>query len=122
MATIKKYRDLIVWQRAMDLSEMIYVKTRQFPKEEMFGLTSQIRRASISVPSNIAEGHARNSTKQFLQFIGIAQGSLAETETQVFLAQRFDYLTSESATEILNLASEVSRMLAGLRKKLLARE
>lgn len=119
MATIKSYRDLNVWQRAMDLSEQVYKATKQFPKEEVFGLISQIRRASVSVPSNIAEGHARNSTKSFLHFLNIARGSLAETETQIILAQRFKYISPENAAKILEHADEVSRMLSGLRRSLI---
>ena len=79
--TIKSYEDLIVWQKALDLAEEIYRATRQFPKDELYGLTSQMRRAAVSIASNIAEGHERNSRGEFLQFIGHARGSLAELET-----------------------------------------
>lgn len=118
MSTVKSYRDLLVWQRAMDLSELVYSSTKGFPKDEIYGLTSQIRRSSVSVPSNIAEGHARNSTKSFIYFLNISRGSLAETETQILLAQRFNYISPEKTQEILELAAEVSRMLAGLKRSM----
>lgn len=85
---MKTHKDLQVWQRSLDLVEKIYKITREFPKEELFGLTSQIRRSVISIPSNIAEGSARNSKKEFLQFLYIALGSLSELETQCLIAQR----------------------------------
>jgi four helix bundle protein len=81
MAKLQGYRDLIVWQKSMTLTKQVYSCTRSFPKEETYGLTSQIRRAAVSIPANIAEGQARNSTGEFLQFLGIARGSLAELET-----------------------------------------
>src|SRR5690606_10442061 len=90
---VSSYRDLQVWRRALDLAEAIYEATAHWPREERFGLVSQIRRAAVSVPSNIAEGAARRSTGEFLQFIGMARGSLAETDTQLLLAQRLDTCT-----------------------------
>src|SRR5579862_4028894 len=92
MAKVQSYRDLIVWQKAMALTKRIYVYTRSFPKEEVYGLTSQIRRASVSISANIAEGQARNSTGEFLQFLGIAKGSLAELETLLMLSKELDLL------------------------------
>jgi four helix bundle protein len=115
---IKTYKDLIVWQKAMDLAEQTYKLTKGFPKEETYGLTSQLRRAVVSVPSNIAEGQARQSTAEFKNFLSIAQGSLAEVETQLLLAIRFEYLTQQQAAPALSLREEISKMLASLRSKL----
>lgn len=116
--TVRNYRELIVWQKAMDLVEMIYQVTRQFPKEDLYGLTSQIRRAAVSIPSNIAEGQARHSTAEFKNFLSIAQGSRAEVETQIMIAQRLGYLQQLKAEEILNLSEEIKRMIYSLTAKL----
>ena len=116
--TIQNYRDLIVWQKAMDLAEEIHRLTKTFPREELYGLTSQIRRAAVSVPSNIAEGHARQSTAEFRNFLSISLGSLAEVDTQQLLAQRFEYLTREQATKATQLMQEIAKMLHSLRAKL----
>ncbi len=116
--TIKSFRDLIVWQKAMDLVEAIYRLTKPFPKEEMYGLTSQIRRAAISVPSNIAEGQGRDSTREFIHHLSIAYGSLCETETQLLIARRLSYITEQEAEDTFNLASEVGRMINGLSNSL----
>ena len=115
---VNSYRDLIVWQKAMDAAEMIYQVTKQFPKEETYGLTNQIRRAAVSIPSNIAEGQERKSTPDFKRFLLISQGSRAEVETQLMLAQRLNYLTQEQLTPILNLLAEISKMTNSLRDKL----
>ena len=115
---VKNYRELIVWTKAMDLVEMIYQVTRQFPKEELYGLTSQIRRAAVSIPSNIAEGQARQSTAEFKNFLSFAQGSRAEVETQLMIAQRLGYLSQQTAEPILSLAEEIKRMLHALMAKL----
>ena len=115
---IQTYKDLIVWQKAMDLAEQTHKLTRSFPKEELYGLTSQLRRAAVSVPSNIAEGQARQSTAEFRNFLSIAQGSLAEVETQLLLAIRFEYLTQQQASSALGLREEISKMLSSLRSKL----
>ena len=115
---IKTYKDLIVWQKAMYLAEQTYKLTKGFPKEETYGLTSQLRRAVVSVPSNIAEGQARQSTAEFKNFLSIAQGSLAEVETQLLLAIRFEYLTQQQAATALSLREEISKMLSSLRSKL----
>jgi four helix bundle protein len=117
MAT-KIYRDLIVWQRAMDLVEEVYTATKEFPKEELYGLTSQLRRAVVSIPSNIAEGQGRNSPKEFVQFLAIAYGSLREAETQILIAERLRYLDSQHVINLMNLAGEVGRLLNGLSKSL----
>jgi len=115
---VKSYQDLIVWQKAMDLVEMVYQATKGFPKGELYGLTNQVRRAAVSIPSNIAEGHARKSTAEFRNFLSIAQGSKAEVETQILIAQRLRYLSQQQAQEILSLLKEISKMLAGLKNKL----
>jgi four helix bundle protein len=91
---VKNYRELIVWQRAMDLVEEVYKSSRDFPREEVYVLTSQIRRAAVSIPSNIAEGQGRKSTSEFLHYLSIAHGSLREVETQTLIAYRLRYLAS----------------------------
>jgi four helix bundle protein len=118
---INSYRDLVVWQKAMDLASEVHVLSKAFPKEEIYGLTSQMRRAAISVPSNIAEGQARRSTAEFLNFLSIAQGSLAEVDTQIMLAHRFHYATEARTARAFSLIVEVSKMLASLRASLTIR-
>ena len=110
----KSYLELQVWQKAMDLVDQVYGCTKVFPKEEIFGLTSQLRRAVVSVPSNIAEGQGRNSTQQFLHHLSIAYGSLMETETQILIAHRQQYLSQTQTPLLLEQAAEVGRMLNGL--------
>jgi four helix bundle protein len=105
---------LLVWQKAMELTREVYRLTRSFPKEEMFGLTSQMRRAAVSVPSNIAEGQGRLSDKSFVLFLGHARGSLYELETQLELAESFEYLKKEELARLLSVCSELGRMLHGL--------
>jgi four helix bundle protein len=112
---MKGHRDLVVWQKAMTLVSDIYRATRNFPKDELYGLTGQIRRAAVSVPSNLAEGHGRNSRKEFRQFIGQARGSLTELETQLEIARNLGYLPPANASELLSQATEIGRMLNGLR-------
>ena len=113
------HRDLMVWQKAMDLVTEIYRVTRTFPKEELYGLTSQIRRAAVSIPSNIAEGHALKQTLAYMRHLAIASGSLAELQTQLEIADRLGYLKPENG-KVLDQANEVARMLAGLRRSLKA--
>ena len=110
----RNYTDLIVWQKAMDLAENVYRATRAFPKEELYALTSQLRRAAVSVPSNIAEGQGRGGAVKFVRFLHIAHGSLREMETQVLLAQRLTYLPATECRSLLDLAAEVGRLLNGL--------
>jgi four helix bundle protein len=110
---IRDYKDLLVWQRAMNLAEMIYRLTRGFPNEEKFGLVSQMRRAAVSVPSNIAEGQARNTTGEFILFISHASGSLAELDTQLQLSEILS-LCGQKDTQV----TELQKMLNGLRAKL----
>ena len=119
---VTSYRDLKVWRRSLDWAEAIYEATAHWPRDERFGLISQIRRSAISVASNIAEGAARRSTGEFIQFVGIAQGSLAEAETQLFLAQRLGYVPANDANALLATADEISRMLAALSVSLARRK
>jgi four helix bundle protein len=112
------YRDLIVWQKAMTLAKLIYGLTQKFPSEEKFGLTSQMRRAAVSVPSNIAEGQARRGSREFIQFIAQAEGSLAELDTQLTLATSLGYSDASQASETVALIEELRRMLNALRRKL----
>lgn len=116
--SVQCYNDLIVWQKAMDLVEMVYQVSKVFPKEEQYGLTNQLRRAAVSIPSNIAEGHARTSTQEFHRFLSIARGSLAEVETQLLIAQRLGYLSNDQLAPIFSLQVEISKMTNGLMAKL----
>jgi len=115
---IKSYRDLIVWQKSMDLVEDVYKKTKGFPREELYGLTSQLRQAVVSVPSNIAEGQGRTSTKEFLHHLSIAHGSLCEVGTQILIAHRLGYLEKQDLEALDELTSEVGRLINGLSNKL----
>jgi four helix bundle protein len=116
--SIKSYMDLVVWQKSMDLVVACYGMVRQFPSSEQYGLASQIQRASVSIPSNIAEGHARFHTKEYLHHLSFARGSLAELNTQVQIAGRLNYLSSKDVTETLEKMDEIAKMLNGLRKSL----
>jgi four helix bundle protein len=116
--SIQNYRDLVAWQKAMDLAEAVYRATANFPPDERFSLTQQLRRASVSIPSNIAEGHSRRSTADFLRFLHIAYGSRAELETQVLLAERMNYITDAQRDALLSSAEEVGRVINGLAKSL----
>jgi four helix bundle protein len=113
------YRELKVWQASMQLAGDVYRLSAQFPKHETYGLASQIQRSAVSVPSNIAEGHGRNSPKEFNHFLGVSSGSLAELETQLMLAQQFGYLTEDEIVLPLQLSDEIGKMLKGLQKSLL---
>lgn len=115
---IKDYKDLIVWQKAMDLVVEVYALVKLMPKEEMYALSSQIRRAAISIPSNIAEGQARNSTKEFIQFLAIAKGSKAELETQLLLCIRIGYLNEDQIATAMNILAEIGKMINALQQKL----
>jgi four helix bundle protein len=110
----QNYRDLIVWQKSMDLVEHIYRTSRRFPKDELYALTNQIRRAAVSIPSNIAEGQGRGSDPELLRFLRIAHGSLRELETQVLIAQRLGYSNESESNQSLEMAAEVGRLLNGL--------
>jgi len=116
--TIKSFRDLRVWQSAMDLVEHTYHVTEPFPTSEVYGLTNQMRRAAVSIPSNIAEGHTREHTSEYLQFLSVAQSSLAELQTQLEIAIRLKYTTPDQAQPILELAQSLSKQLYALRNSL----
>ena len=115
------FRDLFVWQKSMMLVKQVYAMTRSFPIDERFGLTSQMRRAAVSIPSNIGEGQARHTTGEFIQFISNAEGSVAELETQLEIAADLAYRTPAQKDSILALAEEVRKMLNALRRRLQGR-
>lgn len=115
---IKSYRDLHAWQRAMDFVTVVYQATAKFPRDEIYGLTSQLRRSAVSVPSNIAEGHGRQSTRDFINFLSIAYGSLNEAQTQIVIAHRLSYLTADEAQSLESLSQEVGRLINGLSRSL----
>jgi len=110
----RSYRELIAWQKAMKFVTEIYEATQSFPREECYGLTNQLRRAAVSVPSNIAEGQARFSQKEFHHFLSQARGSLTEIETQLLIAKGLRYLSSAKADLLLSAADELGRVLNGL--------
>lgn len=114
----RSYRDLIAWQRAIDLVPTVYRVTKSFPKDELFALTSQVRRAVVSVPANIAEGQGRQHRKEFVQFLTMAKGSLAELHTLLIVAYRLGYLNSNELTVIEQQLGEVRAPLLGLIRKL----
>jgi len=117
-ASVQSYRDLRVWREAMLLAEMCYRHTRSFPKDELFGLTAQIRRAAASIPANIAEGYGREQTKAYMQFLRIAQGSCKEVETHLILADRVLDTPPPGSEKLLNQAEIVGKMLRGLIRSL----
>jgi four helix bundle protein len=114
----QNYKDLIVWQKSIELAKLIYQITRRFPSEEKFGLVSQMRRAAVSIPSNIAEGQARHMTGEFVQFISRAGGSVAELNTQLILAIELNFCSNDHAHPASELMEHLRRMLNGLRRKL----
>lgn len=118
---IKSYRDLIVWQLGMDLATSAYQLTNRFPSQERYGLASQLQRAAVSVPANVAEGHSRDSTKQFLFHVSIAMGSVAESETHLLLAERLGYADKPTISPLLELCGRIGRMLRNLQKTLKAK-
>ena len=105
------YRDLVVWQKGMDFAEAVYRATAAFPCDERFGLTAQLRRAAVAVPSNIAEGQGRQTKGDFVRFLRIAQGSLREAETQVLIARRLDYIDDQTSTGPLKTTDDIGRLL-----------
>jgi four helix bundle protein len=119
---MKCHEDLDVWQKAVDLSVSIYGYTKDFPPEEKFGLTSQMRRAAVSVASNIAEGAARQGSREFVQFLSIASGSVAELETQIIISQRLGIGRQEHLSELRSSPKNISKMLQGLIRSIKARE
>lgn len=118
MATIISYRDLLIWQKSMDLVTEIYKITASFPKDEVYGITTQIRRSSVSVPSNIAEGYGRNSSGDYKCFLHISLGSLYELQTQIEICFRLQYLKNESFTTLQVKTNELERMMNSLISKI----
>jgi four helix bundle protein len=115
---VRSYRDLIVWKKSIELVTEIYRCTQTFPKQETYGLISQLRRAAVSVPSNIAEGHARTSTGEYKQFLGHAMGSLVEIETQLVIAEKLIYLDATVTSYLLGRTDEIGKMLTALLRSL----
>jgi four helix bundle protein len=115
---VRSYRDLEVWQLAMDLAEQCYRATRCFPKEELFGMTSQIRRAAASVPANIAEGQGRQHTREFMHFLTVARGSLMEVETHLLLSNRVGLLNESGLATLLGLSERIGQMTSALLRTL----
>jgi len=115
---VTHYKQLQIWQKAMTLTKLVYKLTDGFPDRERFGLTSQMRRAVVSVPSNIAEGQARHGTREFLQFLSHASGSLAELETQVFLSEELGFCEHADVAQVNDCIAELQKMLAAIRQKL----
>ena len=115
--TVKQYSDLVAWQKAVDLVTEVYRITKNFPKEEVYGLTSQLRRAAVSVPSNIAEGQSRGS-REFAHFLSIALGSLSELETQMIIARRLGYVQESELATFTQMAGETGRLIHGLSRSI----
>jgi four helix bundle protein len=122
MPKVSHFRHLVVWQRGMDIVEAVYGITVGFPKSELYGLTGQVRRAAVSVPLNIAEGHSRASTREYLNHVSIARGSLAEVQTQLEIAMRLGYIGSADLKPVLEQSAILGKQLYALRDALLARE
>lgn len=118
---VEDYKNLIVWQRSMELAEEVYWLVKKLPKEELFALSDQIRRAVISIPSNIAEGYERDSTKEYIHFLSIAKGSKAELETQLLLCTKIHYLDNSDIEKSISLIQEIGKMLNSLQKHLIAK-
>jgi four helix bundle protein len=119
---LRSYRDLIVWQKSMALAATCYFKTRDFPRSEIYGMTSQIRRAAASVPANIAERNGRETTGAYINSLRIAQGSLKELETHVLLANTVELMNKEASTELLGSCDDVGKLLRALIRSLQAKE
>ncbi len=115
---VREYRDLLVWQDSMDLVVAIYRVTATFPKEERYSLVDQLRRAAVSVPSNVAEGHGRSRTGDYLRHLSVSVGSLNEVETQVQIARRLEYITEEDQRQLLDSCNAIAKMLGGLIRSL----
>jgi four helix bundle protein len=116
------FRNLLVWQKSMDLVTKMYSSTQKFPKEELFGLTSQIRRSAVSIPSNIAEGYGRDSNKEYLRFLNVSIGSLFELQTQIEIAKNIMYLNEKDFNDLYENSREIERMLVSFIKKIKERE
>ena len=117
--TIRSFRDLRVWQQGMALVEAVYLISSSFPKEELYGLTGQIRRAAVSIPANIAEGHTREYRKEFLNYVSMAQASLAEVQKELEIALRLNYVLAERAEPIFKNGTALAKQLYSLRNALL---
>ncbi len=115
---VQNYRDLQVWQKAMQLTETVYHLTQHFPSQQQYIITSQIQRAALSVPANIAEGRSRHSRQDFIYHLNIARGSLAEVETFLMLAVRLGYVSESDINDAMDIANEITRMLHGLKTSL----
>lgn len=122
MKKTQDYKDLVVWQKGIALAKLIYRLTQSFPSAEKFGLVAQMRRAAVSIPSNLAEGQARHTTGEFIQFISHAEGSVAELDTQLILSIELEVCEHARVAAPFELIGELRRMLNGLRRKLLARQ
>jgi len=120
--TTRSYKDLVVWQKGIQLARLVCGLTRAFPSEEKFGIVAQMRRAAVSIPSNVAEGQARHTPGEFIQFISHAEGSLAELDTQLILSIELKFCSESAAEPAFTLLDEIRRMLNALRRKLAARE
>ena len=118
--TVRKqgYQDLVVWQKAMELVTAVYGITRDWPHEEQYGLTSQVRRAAVAIPSNLAEGHGRSGRREFAHHVSIAYGSLCELETQLLIAERLDYSDAVATESLMNRIADVRRLTNGLLRSL----
>ena len=114
----KRFKDLRIWQKSIEIVSDIYLLTKKFPKEELYGLTSQIRRSAISIPSNIAEGFRRYHNKEYRQFLYISLGSCAELETQIAIAKNLKYITEDKEIELIEKLDHLCRMTSNLIKKL----
>jgi four helix bundle protein len=115
---IASFRDLLIWQRGIKLVKEVYEEARGFPKEELYGLTNQMRRSAISIPSNISEGHSRQHKSEFRQFLSIALGSLAELETQILIARELVYISDERLEYLIDQMNSLGKMIRALMKKL----
>jgi four helix bundle protein len=118
MGTIQSYRDLIIWQKSVTLVTKIYEVTKKFPASEIYGLTNQLRRCAVSIPSNIAEGYGRNSTGDYKRFLQIAVGSLYEMQTQVEISSNLNYVSKEQYDELMNLSIEIDKMMYSIIQKI----
>ncbi len=116
--SVNSYEDLVVWQKSIDLVITIYKTVKSLPREELYSLSDQIRRAAVSIPSNIAEGQQRQSSKEFLKFLSIAKGSLGELKTQLIICYRLDFLSEDQTTPLLNECDTIGKMLSGLMNKI----
>lgn len=118
MSDIRTYRDLLVWQKGIALVTLLYQETKSFPREEVYGLTSQMRRCAVSIPSNITEGHGRSTRKEYLRYLEVALGSLRELQTQIEIARNLQFLDADAHSKLSNLTLELERMLTSLQRSL----